>query len=94
MREGFVVAATYNTTMEAEMARERLESAGITAVIHSDDAGGMYPQLDLVEGVAVLVDPVDLEAAKDILSPPADASLAESDEDEEDEEDEDDPDEN
>jgi hypothetical protein len=83
MTEGFVVAATYNSTTEAEMARERLESAGITAVVHSDNAGGMYPQLDLVDGVAVLVDPADLEAAKDILSPPAGPPPAEPDESEE-----------
>ena len=83
MTEGFVVVATYNSTTEAEMARERLESAGITALVHADNAGGMYPQLDLVDGVAVLVDPADLEAAKDILSPPASASPAEPDETEE-----------
>jgi hypothetical protein len=84
MSEGFVVVATYNTTTEAEMARGRLESAGIMAVLHSDDAGGMYPQLDLVEGVALLVDPADLESAQDILSPPANATQAESDAAEED----------
>lgn len=63
-----VVAATLTDTFEAEVARAALEDAGIRAVVLSDDAGGMHPQLTSVGGVRILVNSRDLEEAQQILA--------------------------
>lgn len=64
-------AAVFNTRPEAEMARARLEAAGLTASVHGDDAGGMLPDLSS-QGVKVLVPEDELTEATAILSEPPD----------------------
>ena len=81
MSEKLVAVATYNNATEAELARGRLEAAGIACLIRADDAGGMYPQLQFGRGVRVMVNPADAEAARDILTPP-DGSTADRPDDE------------
>ena len=61
-----VVVETYTSTMEAEMDKGRLETAGIDAMIQADDCGGMRPHLQL-KGVQLLVRDTDLEEAREIL---------------------------
>jgi hypothetical protein len=46
--------ATYTTRRDAEMARDYLEDAGIRAFVQTDDAGGMYPQLQRPHGVQLV----------------------------------------
>jgi len=59
---------SFNSEVQAEMAKELLAREGIPAIILSDDCGGMQPQLQsLSKGVRLLVEPGDLEQAKDIL---------------------------
>ncbi len=64
-----VTAATVTSRAEAELVRARLESAGIDASVHSDDAGGQYPNLSQ-SGVRILVREEDLEEAEAVLAEP------------------------
>jgi hypothetical protein len=52
---------------EAQMAQARLECEGIQAAVLTDDAGGMLPQFQMVEGVRLMVREEDLDAAKRVL---------------------------
>ena len=65
--------AKFQREIEAEMAQGALESEGIAAIVWKDDAGGMYPSFQPVEGVELRVSPEDLEEARGIL-----AALAQS----------------
>jgi hypothetical protein len=67
------VAARPPSAVEASLIAGLLESNGIAARVSADDAGGLEPQWQLTEGVAVLVAPEDMEAALALL---ADAETA------------------
>lgn len=66
--EGYVVVATYNTEVEAELAQATLAAAEIESFLQSDDTGGMLPSLQESEGVKLFVEPSRLEEARAILS--------------------------
>jgi hypothetical protein len=51
---------TFQSKLEAEMARGMLESAGVQAWLASDDAGGAYP-FQLSGGVQLMVAAADAE---------------------------------
>lgn len=53
-REETVVLATYGTRPDAEVAREYLANADIQSFVSSDDAGGMYPQMQRPNGVKLI----------------------------------------
>ena len=72
MHEGMIAIATYSDKMSAEMAKGQLEAAGITALIHADDGGGMRPDLDMTIGVRLLVPADAVDTAKQILQKNAD----------------------
>ncbi len=63
-----VVIATYTNGPEAEAARARLVALGIAAEIQRDDVGGMYPQLDLTEGIRLVVNAEDEARARETLA--------------------------
>ena len=68
--EGLV--ATYGTVIEAEMARGRLEAAGIDArVVDAHTVGVAHVLSVAVGGVKVVVATEDLEEAREILARPA-----------------------
>lgn len=67
MDGGLATVATVTSRSEAELIRARLESAGIAASVHSDDAGGQYPNLSQ-SGVRILVREDDLEEAEAVLA--------------------------
>jgi hypothetical protein len=67
MSQEMVVAKIFTSELDAEIAREQLETAGIPARIVKDDAGGMLPSLQAPEGVKLFVAPSDLEEAQKIL---------------------------
>lgn len=67
MQDHQVVLKTYITEIEADMDRGRLESAGIDAMITSDDCGGMRPHLAYSLGVKLLVAREDQGRAKELL---------------------------
>jgi len=58
---------TFNSRMEAEIARSYLESFGIKAEIFSDDAGQSYPPLQSIRGVKLLTNRKDLQKARKLL---------------------------
>ena len=66
----FVVVRTYLNGIEAEMAHSALEAAGITAIIQSDDCGGLRPSLWMT-GIALLVPAEDVGRAAEVLDMPA-----------------------
>jgi antitoxin component YwqK of YwqJK toxin-antitoxin module len=63
-----VVVKTYLNETEAQLAQFNLESVGIETHIHKDDCGGAYPQLQVAEGVQLIVDINDVERAEAILN--------------------------
>jgi hypothetical protein len=67
MKEQMIFLAEYANEFDAEIARGHLESAGIHAILSRDDAGGMLPSLQEVEGVSLLVRPEDIKRARKIL---------------------------
>ncbi len=58
---------TYNTLTEAHLVKAKLESAGIDAMVQSDDLGSTTPMLGQVRGVCVLVRDEDRAEAMDVL---------------------------
>lgn len=61
-----VVVATENSSSQAELLQMTLAAHGISATIGPRSA--VYPSLDFVAGIGVLVSPEDEQAARDILS--------------------------
>ena len=62
-----VVAGTFSSRLEADLAAEYLAGMGIAASVSSDDAGGTLPTLQSAEGASVEVAPEDLERARQLL---------------------------
>jgi len=58
---------TFNSRIEAEIARSFLESNDIGSYIFSDDAGSMYPSQEFVSGVKLMVNAKDFKTAKEML---------------------------
>ena len=67
MSDTMIVVHSFTSELEAQMARGRLESAGIESLVSSDDCAGLHPHLQGVYGVKLLVFEKDLEQAKEIL---------------------------
>lgn len=62
-----VVARVFSSRLNADLATQRLEEAGIRVVVAADDCGGMYPSLSVTGGIRLLVSETDLPWAKAIL---------------------------
>jgi hypothetical protein len=62
-----VIIETFTSRAEAELAAGLLEGEGIEALILADDAGGLYPMLQFIRGVRLLVAREDEAQARDIL---------------------------
>lgn len=67
MSDEVVVLKTFNNEIEADMAQLVLQEAGMTAFVFKDDAGGMEPQLQLTNGVRLVVNRVDARRAHKLL---------------------------
>lgn len=67
MPEELVLLARYNNIVEAEICKGTLEADDIPVVIMRDDVGGMDPQLQLTQGIRLMVREVDLERARELL---------------------------
>ena len=67
MSEEVVVLKTFNNEIEAGMAQQVLQEAGITAFLFKDDAGGMEPQLQRTNGVRLVVNRADAQRAHTTL---------------------------
>lgn len=67
MESNLVVADTFLSKIDAELAVSALEAAGIDAMVRTDDCGGVRPSL-WMGGVAVLVRAEDADRAREVLS--------------------------
>jgi hypothetical protein len=63
-----VVVVRVPSAVEAQLILGMLESNGIAAVASADDAGGLEPQLQLTQGVRVLVAPEDEPRARQLIA--------------------------
>jgi len=70
MPDELVTVATFETPLEAELARMRLEAADILCFVHGAHMGGMQVFGFAVGGVHLRVRPEDAELAVEILSAP------------------------
>jgi len=66
MSDEILVIKVFDNEVEAMMAQELLENAGIKANILKDD-GGLIPSMQLTHGVSVIVDKADEERAGELL---------------------------
>ena len=67
MSDEVVVLKTFNNEIEAGMAQQVLQEAGMTAFVFKDDAGGMEPQLQRTNGVRLVVSRIDAHRAQKLL---------------------------
>ena len=68
------VVAQVPSTLEARLIVGMLEANGIEAAVSSDDAGGQEPQLQLTQGVRVLVASEDEAPALELIAEANDES--------------------
>jgi hypothetical protein len=72
MQDDLVVARTFSSRPEADLARSALAAAGIDAMVRADSAGDMRPAIAWgADGFQVIVRAEDVEAAREILDLPA-----------------------
>lgn len=67
MSEEVVVLKIFDNELDAEMAQQMLQDAGVRAFVFKDDAGGMEPQLQRTNGVRLVVNRADAECAQETL---------------------------
>jgi hypothetical protein len=68
------VVARVPSAVEAQIIVGLLESNGIAAALSADDAGGLEPQLQLTQGVRVLVAADDEQRARQLVAGADDGS--------------------
>lgn len=66
--EGLETVGVYTARGEAEVARARLDAAGISAMLQADDEGGLNPGFYSRYGVRLLVPAGDAALARDVLT--------------------------
>jgi hypothetical protein len=62
-----VVIKNYGDEFKAELAKAKLEDAGIDCYLSGDDAGHVYPFLTFTQGINLIVFQKDVELAEEIL---------------------------
>ena len=67
LTENEMLLEVFDDRIEAELLEGLLKSSGIECFIVSDDCDGMMPQLQLTEGVGVVINKEDKEEAMKIL---------------------------
>ena len=65
--ENEIILEVFDEKIEAELLEGLLKSSGIECYIVSDDCDGMMPQLQLTEGVGVVINKEDKGEAMKIL---------------------------
>lgn len=65
--ENEIMLEVFDDKIEAELLEGLLKTSGIECYIVSDDCDGMMPQLQLTEGVGVVINKEDKEEAMAIL---------------------------
>ena len=64
------VVRTFSDRVEAEFARSLLEAEGIAASLTTEDMGSHTLPIDAASELQLLVDPADVERAKELLDKP------------------------
>ena len=67
MSEEVVILKIFNNEIDAGMAQQVLQEAGMTAFVFKDDVGGMEPQLQRTAGVRLVVNRADALRAHQML---------------------------
>ena len=67
MSEQVVILRIFNNEIDAGMAQQVLQEAGMMAFVFKDDAGGMEPQLQRSNGVRLIVTRADAQRAHKLL---------------------------
>ena len=67
MSDEVVVLRVFDNEIEARMAQQMLQDAGVATFIFKDDGGGMEPHLQRTIGVRLVLNSADAERAQDIL---------------------------
>lgn len=65
--QGLIVVRSYSSEMDAQLAKSRLDAAGIFSAIFKDDVGGTRPYLQLTEGVRLMVRKSEFDQASAVL---------------------------
>ena len=68
MPDDVVVLKVFNNEIDAAMAQEALQRAGVNAFVFKDDAGGMEPHLQRTNGVRLIVNRAEAEQAHQLLT--------------------------
>jgi hypothetical protein len=69
-QDDLVTIATFSSTVDAELAKSRLESEGINVALGNELASGLMPYLGSgLGGVTLQVANHDVERAKEVLGP-------------------------
>jgi len=68
MSDDAVVLKVFNNEIDAAMALEVLQQAGLNAFVFKDDAGGMEPHLQQTNGVRLIVNRAEAEQAHQLLT--------------------------
>lgn len=68
------VVAQVPSTLEADLIVGMLQTNGVEAAVSSDDAGGQEPQLQLTQGVRVVVSAEDEAVARELIATAGDDS--------------------
>jgi Putative prokaryotic signal transducing protein len=67
MSQEVIVLKIFNNEIDATMAQQLLQEAGVHAFVSKDDAGGMEPHLQRTIGVRLVVRRADSKRAHQIL---------------------------
>ena len=67
MSDEISVIKVYDDEMEASMAQQVLENAGIKVTLLKDDGGGLMPSLQMTEGVTLVVNKDDEARAMELV---------------------------
>jgi hypothetical protein len=67
MSDEVVIIKVFNNEVDARMAQEVLQEAGMSAFVFKDDGGGMEPHLQRTVGVRLVVSRMHAERAHQIL---------------------------
>jgi len=68
MSEKIKLLKTFNSRIEAELAKSYLESNGIKSMISADDAGEMYPAASVYWGVKLFVNENNFDLADNLIN--------------------------
>ncbi len=67
MSEEMALLKIFNNEIDACMAQQMLQDAGVATFILKDDAGGMEPHLQRTIGVRLMVNCGEADRAQDVL---------------------------